>query len=1018
MSLFGIGAKKCAKSRKPCQPTSTNSFLLEPILTPSAGIDSGDSLPDLDIIRSNESLLIDLPDVDLEETPSSQKNFLGTEVGIANDSAPFELLPLPISTSLEFDTGVFTVGNSGDVTIDFLFDGGGYQGEVAIFSLDGLEGANLSTEEFIKIAAERALSNSDWGHIVISDATDAAKFTSEFAWEGDFNSGEYQKVRSFSMRAGDRVGFMLVPDGRVEDVLHSPMDGAIRPLFSMASNELNPGQLSYVEQIVDVTGDGNTFAFEDLRVDTGSDRDYNDIVFQVRGAKGEAVHLDQVIDPHRDWRTTDMGQALIAYTEPYITPDPDHDYHEHYHEPTDNLQLEPLTIPIVNEPDGYDFSAADQPLIGVIDTGINGNNPYLNYNQIINGFDWVGGDSDSQLQPLEGNEHGTHIVGTISSINDDATIWVGRAVGSGQWADSLIEFVDTAKASGQPNAVANLSFELAQINWDETISPRYELTEAEWRALDYAHRNNIIIVAAAGNDGSAISALGQASQLFDNIITVGSATQVDSFQSIANGFDRTDYSNYGASLSLVADGGTPDNPMLAPVEDGIGAMSGTSVAAAKVTGAVSQVWAANPQLSYQQVIEILKLTAVDLTATNWDAETGAGLLNIAAAVHLAKATTPVAVLPKSATLPDFWAEANTVIEKAANVTEVTFNGTVISTIGANVRSGPSTSFAIVGSRTSGAMVSFDGWTVGELIDYSNEGLGRSDRWYRIAGTNQWISAAIIAGAPPESSPDPLPESIVVNGFTISNPFLPVWRQYQSTLLNPISNAIFHAPSGATYQLFQGGSIVTSHFGTFPLYGGIRQTYLREGGLNGWMGAPKSAEYSWEGKIRQDFANGYIVWNGRSATAYRNGSNNPNPGQPTPIDPGKFYNPLSGSWYTVVRGGGYRDPARPNHVGIDLATGKNEPPVKAAKGGRIVRAGWDTTGYGNLIVIEHDGGIRTYYAHLSHIAVNVGDTVSAGQYIGNVGTTGNSTGNHLHFEVRVSPFQFQRDNRNPADYIQF
>lgn len=213
----------------------------------------------------------------------------------------------------------------------------------------------------------------------------------------------------------------------------------------------------------------------------------------------------------------------------------------------------------------------------------------------------------------------------MSSLNDDAPIWVGRAVGSGQWANSLIEFVDAAKASGQPNAVANLSFELAQLNADESLSTRFELTRPEWEALEYAHRNNVIVVAAAGNDSGAISALGQAASLFDNIITVGSTQQVDASQAIATGFDRASYSNFGTTLSLVANGGTPDNPILAPVEEGMGTMSGTSVATAKVTGVISQVWAANPALNYQQVIDILKTTAVDLNTPNWDVETGAGL---------------------------------------------------------------------------------------------------------------------------------------------------------------------------------------------------------------------------------------------------------------------------------------------------------------------------------------------------------------------------------------------------------
>jgi hypothetical protein len=60
-------------------------------------------------------------------------------------------------------------------------------------------------------------------------------------------------------------------------------------------------------RLVDVTGDGNTFVFEDLRVDGRSDRDYNDLIFQVRGATGEAPLMDDFIAEGEDWRSTDKG---------------------------------------------------------------------------------------------------------------------------------------------------------------------------------------------------------------------------------------------------------------------------------------------------------------------------------------------------------------------------------------------------------------------------------------------------------------------------------------------------------------------------------------------------------------------------------------------------------------------------------------------------------------------------------------------------------------------------------------
>ena len=74
-------------------------------------------------------------------------------------------------------------------------------------------------------------------------------------------------------------------------------------------------------------------------------------------------------------------------------------------------------------------------------------------------------------------------------------------------------------------------------------------------------------------------------------------------------------------------------------------------------------------------------------------------------------------------------------------------------------------------------------------------------------------------------------------------------------------------------------------------------------------------------------------------------------------------------------------------------------VRAARRGRVVKAGWDNGGYGYLIVIRHRRHVRTMYAHLSHIGVHRGERVFAGQRIGRVGASGEATGPHLHFEVR-------------------
>jgi murein DD-endopeptidase MepM/ murein hydrolase activator NlpD len=88
-----------------------------------------------------------------------------------------------------------------------------------------------------------------------------------------------------------------------------------------------------------------------------------------------------------------------------------------------------------------------------------------------------------------------------------------------------------------------------------------------------------------------------------------------------------------------------------------------------------------------------------------------------------------------------------------------------------------------------------------------------------------------------------------------------------------------------------------------------------------------------------------------------------------------------------------------HEGIDIGAASGSP-IRAAAAGTVIYAGW-LGGYGNLTVIDHGGGIATAYGHQSSIAVGSGAYVAQGQVIGYVGSTGHSTGPHLHFEVRVN-----------------
>lgn len=117
--------------------------------------------------------------------------------------------------------------------------------------------------------------------------------------------------------------------------------------------------------------------------------------------------------------------------------------------------------------------------------------------------------------------------------------------------------------------------------------------------------------------------------------------------------------------------------------------------------------------------------------------------------------------------------------------------------------------------------------------------------------------------------------------------------------------------------------------------------------------------------------------------------------------GQFVWPTSGSisqqfvWY---------------HPGLDIAN-RAAPSILAADAGRVTVAGWpDNFGYGNRVMIDHGNGFTTLYAHMSSIAVSAGQTVNRGDVIGQMGSTGRSTGTHLHFEIRkngatVSPLGY-------------
>ncbi len=126
----------------------------------------------------------------------------------------------------------------------------------------------------------------------------------------------------------------------------------------------------------------------------------------------------------------------------------------------------------------------------------------------------------------------------------------------------------------------------------------------------------------------------------------------------------------------------------------------------------------------------------------------------------------------------------------------------------------------------------------------------------------------------------------------------------------------------------------------------------------------------------------------------------------------FSEPLKGSFRFTSGFGMRNDPlgaGRKMHAGSDFA-GPYGMPVHTTANGTVTFAGWQS-GYGRLVKIKHDFGIETRYAHLARIRVSVGDRVSRGDQIGDMGNSGRSTGTHLHYEVRIDG-----DPVNPMKYI--
>ena len=118
-------------------------------------------------------------------------------------------------------------------------------------------------------------------------------------------------------------------------------------------------------------------------------------------------------------------------------------------------------------------------------------------------------------------------------------------------------------------------------------------------------------------------------------------------------------------------------------------------------------------------------------------------------------------------------------------------------------------------------------------------------------------------------------------------------------------------------------------------------------------------------------------------------------------------PLNGGYISSYYG---EKRATSYHKGLDIANNLGED-VMSAFEGKVIFAGYNNGGYGNLVIIQHSDDMKTYYAHLNDLYVSEGQQVKKGEIIGAVGSTGYSTGPHLHFELRID-----ENPVNPLSYI--
>lgn len=315
-------------------------------------------------------------------------------------------------------------------------------------------------------------------------------------------------------------------------------------------------------------------------------------------------------------------------------------------------------LEVINAESAWDTTQGSGVVVAVIDSGLHAAHPdiaanvWTNPNEIagngidddgngyiddVSGWDFVDGDA----VPQDGHGHGTHVAGTIAAVGNNNAGIIGVAPQAKILPVKGLADSGSGMTSDLINAltyVADMGADVVNNSWSGVYR-----SQALSDAVDYAHSQGVVVVAAAGNDNH--DAYYNAPAQIDTAITVGAIKYNNaSSQTIAH------FSNYGPKvdvfapgneiLSLLAPGSTLSNQPYVVANDYV-AINGTSMAAPHVAGAAALLLANDPTLSPEQVRNTLKATAADRGATGWDVVYGAGVIDVDAALSYSQNTARV-----------------------------------------------------------------------------------------------------------------------------------------------------------------------------------------------------------------------------------------------------------------------------------------------------------------------------------------------------------------------------------------